>query len=111
MLSVMVVSRDSRFLDCVGDALQGAGMRAVAFKDAMTEIAEKGFRPRAVVVDPAVLLELRGDELVRYFAESPALAGVPILSISSAAKRVEIASLLGILHQLEEGPASVRTVE
>jgi hypothetical protein len=103
MLSVLVVSQDSRFLDCVDHALQGEGMRAVSLHDAAMEMAEKGFRPRAIVVDPLVLLEPGGGELVGCLAGSPALAAVPILSISSAAQRVEIAELLDTLRRLEEG--------
>ncbi len=105
MLSVMVVSRDSRFLDCVSDALQGEGMWATCIEKVGTvlKVVQRGYRPRAVVVDPAIVLEPGAGELVGYFAESPALAGVPVFSISSAAKRVEIAGLLDALRRLERG--------
>lgn len=103
MRSVLVVSQDSRFLDCVVNALRGEGMRAVSFKGAAMETTERGFRPRAIVLDPAVLLEPGGDELVRFLSGSPALAAVPVFSISSAAKRVELAELLCTLRRLEEG--------
>jgi hypothetical protein len=76
-------------------------MRAVSFHDAAMEMAEKGFRPRAIVVDPSVLLEPGGGELVGYLAGSPA-AALPIISISSAAQRVEIAELIDTLRQLED---------
>ncbi len=102
MLSVLVVSQDSGFLDCVNHALQGEGMWAVSFHDAATEMAEKGFRPRAIVIDPAVLLDPGGDEFVRYLAGSPA-AAIPVFSISSVARRVELAELLDTLRRLEEG--------
>ncbi|OFX20240.1 MAG: hypothetical protein A2V77_16690 [Anaeromyxobacter sp. RBG_16_69_14] len=78
-------------------------MRAVSFKGAAMETTERGFRPRAIVLDPAVLLEPGGDELVRFLSGSPALAAVPVFSISSAAKRVELAELLCTLRRLEEG--------
>jgi hypothetical protein len=105
MLSVMVVSRDSRFLDCVGDALQGEGMWAVCIEKsgAVMDVVQRGYRPEAIVVDPAAVLEPGAGELVRYFAESPVLAGVPLFSISSAAKRVEVAGLLDTLRRLEGG--------
>ena len=107
MRSVVVVSQDSRFLDCVVNALRGQGMRAVSFEAAAEaaalETADRGFRPRAIVLDPAVLLEPGGDELVRYFSGSTALAAVPVFSISSAAKRVELAELLCALRRLGEG--------
>jgi hypothetical protein len=76
-------------------------MRTVSLEDAPREIAEKGFRPRAVVVDPAVLLEPNGGELARYLAGSAALTAIPVLSISSAARRVELEDLLGALHRLQ----------
>ena len=95
MLSVLIVSQDSRFLDCVGNALHGEGMSA-----ATTAIAEKGLRPQAIVVDPAVLLEPHGAELVRYLGGSPT---VPVFSISSVAKRIELAGLLSTLRRLDEG--------
>jgi hypothetical protein len=110
MLSVLIVSHDLRFLDCVDHALQSEGMRAVSLENAPREIAEKGFRPRAVVVDPAVLLEPRGGEVARYLAGSAALAAVPVLSISSAARRVELEDLLGALHRLQQ-VTSLHTVE
>ena len=110
MLSVLIVSQDSRFLDCVDDALQSEGMRAVSLENAPREFTEKGLQPRAVVVDPAVLLEPRGDELARYLAGSAALATVPVLSISSAARRVELAELLSSLHRLTKA-TNLHTVE
>jgi hypothetical protein len=99
MLSVLIVSQDSRFLDCVSDALQSEGMWAVSLK---TAAEDKGFHPRAIVVDPAVLLEPHGDRLAKYLASSPATAAIPVLSVSSASKRVEIVELLETLHRLEE---------
>ena len=102
MLSVLVVSQDPEFLDCVSHALQCEGMWAVSSQDATREMAETGFRPRAIVVDPAVLLAPGGDELVRYLSDSPS-AAIPVFSISSAAKRVELAELLDALRRLEEG--------
>ncbi len=103
MRSVLVVSQDSRFLDCVVNALRGEGMRAVSFEGAAMETTERGVRPRAIVLDPAVLLEPGGDELVRFLSGSPALAAVPVFSISSAAKRVELAELLCALRRLGGG--------
>ncbi len=104
MLSVMVVSRNSRFLDCVGDALQGEGMRATCIEKVGTvlKVVQRGYRPRAVVVDPAIVLEPGAGELVRYLSDSPA-AAIPVFSISSAAKRVELAELLDALRRLEGG--------
>ena len=101
MLSVLVVSHDSRFLDCVGNALQGEGMSAVCIEKIGTvvEVMQRG-QPGAIVVDPATVLEPGAGELVRYLSASP---GLPVFSISSAAKRVELAELLGALHRLEEG--------
>ena len=100
MLSVLVVSQDSRFLDCLGSALRGARMRAVYVEDAAIEIAENGFRPQAIVIDLATVLEPGGAELVRYLARSSALAAVTVFSISAAMKRLELAGLLGTLHRL-----------
>jgi hypothetical protein len=77
-------------------------MWAVCSQDAAKEMAEVGYRPRAIVVDPAVLLEPGGGELVRYLSDSPA-AAIPVFSISSAAKRVELAELLDALRRLEGG--------
>ena len=104
MLSVLVVSRSSRFLDCVGNALQGEGMSAVCSEKIGTvvEVVQRGYRPGAIVVDPATVLEPGAGELVRYLSGSPGLAAVPVFSISSAAKRVELAELLGALRRFEE---------
>ena len=104
MLSVLVVSQDSRFLDCVGNAIQGEGMSAVCIeKIGAVEVVQRGYRPGAIVVDPTTVLEPGGDELVRYLSDLPGLADVPVFSISSAATRVELADLLGALRRLEEG--------
>ncbi len=109
MLPVLVVSQDSRLLECVENALRRQGMWAVSLKDAAQVTAEGGFRPRAIVVDPAALLEPGSDKLVRCLAALPALTGIPAFSVSSAAKRDELAWLLGALHRLEEGDESPYT--
>jgi len=75
-------------------------MRAVYVEDAAVEIAENGFRPQAIVIDPATVLEPGGAERVRYLAVSPVLAAVPVFSISAAMKRLELAGLLGTLRRL-----------
>lgn len=108
MLPVLIVSQDSRFLDCVENALGREGMWAVSLKNAAREITQRGFRPRAIVVDPAALLESRGAELARYLGSYSDLATAAIFSISSAAKRVEVADLIGALRRLERA-ASLRT--
>jgi hypothetical protein len=101
MLPVLIVSQDSRFLDCVGNALEREGMWAVSVKNAAREVAKRGFRARAIVVDPAALLESRGAELARYLCSYSILTTAPVFSISSAAKRVELVELLGELHRLQ----------
>ena len=83
-------------------------MWAVSPKSAPKEIAERGFRPRAIVVDPAALLESRGAEVVRYLSRYSALTAASVFSISSAATRTEVADLLDALHRLEEA-ANLRT--
>ncbi len=86
----------------MGNALQGEGMSAVCIEKIGTvvEVMQRGQRPGAIVVDPATVLEPGAGELVRYLSGPP---GLPVFSISSAAKRVEIAGLLGALRRLEEG--------
>lgn len=102
MLPVLIMSQDSRFLDCVEDALRREGMWAVSLRNAAHEITQRGFRPRAIVVDPAALLEARGAELAGYLGSHPDLSTASIFSVSSAARRVEVADLVGALRRLEE---------
>ncbi len=103
MLSVLVVGQD-RFLGRLGDVLQDEGMRAVCVGeiDAAMEAVEQGFRPGAIVVDPATVLEPGGGELVRYLAGSPALAAVPVFSISGVMKRLDLAELVATLRECEQ---------
>lgn len=101
MFSVLIVSQDPRFLDCVENALRREGITAVSLLSSAKEINARRFRPRAIVVDPAAVLESRGGELARCLGSYSGLAAAPIFSISSAAKRVEVADLIGALHRLE----------
>ncbi len=104
MPSVLVVSQDSRFLDHLGASLRNAGMLTVCVKqaDAVMEIVEEGFRPNAVVVEPGAVLEPGGSELVQYLTRSPALASIPIFSISGVVKRLEMETLIAGLRRLGE---------
>ena len=104
MPSVLVVSQDSRFLDHLGESLRNEGMLTVCVKqaDAVMEIVEEGFRPNAVVVEPRAVLEPGGSELVQYLTRSPALASIPIFSISGVVKRLEMETLIAGLRRLGE---------
>lgn len=105
MQSVLVVSHDHDFLNELGDALRGNGMLAICVEelDAANEVMDEGFRPEAMVIDLALVLEPGGDERVRYLAGTPALTTIPVLSISSVMRRPELQELLATLRRKGEG--------
>jgi hypothetical protein len=105
MSSVLVLSEDARFLERLGNSLHAEGLSAVCL-DRMAElleIVEDGFCPEAIVVDPALVLEPGGGELVRCLTGSPVLAAVPVFSISSVMKRMELQGLVKTLRRLDRG--------
>ena len=111
MLSVLVVSPAPRFLEALGGVLRDAGMWAVCVErvdDAMQAVAT-GFRPQAVVVDPTAVLERGGDVLCGYLAGCSALDKVPVLSVSGAVRRREVAGLLARLCELGDGASRACT--
>ena len=111
MLSVLVVSPASRFLELVSGILGEAGVWAVCVGEVGEAIhaVRSGFRPDAVVIDPAAVLERGGDVLSGHLARWPALSGIPVFSISAAVGRHEVAGLLGRLGELGPRAHGART--
>jgi DNA-binding response OmpR family regulator len=102
MPSVLVISEDRPLLDRLGDALQNEGMWAVCVNElaGAVEALREGFRPEAIVLDPALALEPGGGELVLHLTATPGLAGVPVLAISSPLRRRATDALVTRLRQL-----------